>query len=273
MKYNPKLDKFLNSSTLSASIFLLSGGYKTYRDYKDATPKYKNRFLIKDTVVLLGAAAGLSAHSLAGRKISKNHLYEQTITKISNKINNAKYNQSFKYTKAIVKELASGFSSTAAGILGALSADYILSKTKFKQPKLTNNSPQEKNKYIVYVDNNLNKISDENTRNVVYSSIADMPVMKFISPGMIGAQAIELAKEREFETRFKNTTKYLVNDTLVPLFLLSVSSALTKNLKPGIRIPVIFSSLVGGTLLFKKLLEQSSERQKIIILNIKSPLS
>ena len=131
MKYNPKLDKFLNSSSLSASIFLLSGGYKTYKDYHDASPKYKNRFLLKDSVVLLGAATGLAANSLASKRIAKNKAYEQLVNKISDKINNAKYNTSIKYTKAVVKEIISGFTSTAAGVLGALSADYILSKTSF----------------------------------------------------------------------------------------------------------------------------------------------
>lgn len=254
MRYNPKLDKFLNSSTLSASIFLLSGGYKTYRDYRTADTKYKKRYLIKDSVVLSGAAAGLLINRTAANKIRQSHIYEKAVTRISQKINEVKYNSSLKYTKSIVKELISGFASTASGILGALGADYVLSKTKFKQPKKNTNEP-EKNQLIVYVGNNLDKFSDKNTREVIYSSITDMPAMKFVSSSLIGSQAIELAKEREFEKRFQNTTKYLVNDTLVPLFFLSISSALTKNLKPAVRLPVIFITLAGGTLLFKKILK------------------
>ncbi len=255
MKYNPKLDKILNSSTLSASIFLLSGGYKTYSDYRNADEKYKKRFLIKDTVVLSGAAAGLMLNHFAAKKIKKNSVYEKAITRISQKINDTKYNSSLKYTKSIVKELFSGFMSTASGILGALGADYILSKTKFKQPKKNQNEP-EKNRLTVYVDNNLNKFSDKNTREVIYSSFTDMPAMKFVSSSLIGAEAIELAKEKEFEKKFSHTTKYLVNDTLVPLLFLSVSSALSKNLKPILRLPLIFTVLTGGTLLFKKMTER-----------------
>ena len=126
MRYNPKLDKFLNSSTLSASIFLLSGGYKTYRDYKTADTKYKKRYLIKDSVVLSGAAAGLLINRTAANKIRQSHIYEKAVTRISQKINEVKYNSSLKYTKSIVKELISGFASTASGILGALGADYAL---------------------------------------------------------------------------------------------------------------------------------------------------
>ena len=261
MKYNPALDKFLNSSSLSASIFLLSGACKTYKDFQEAEPKYKKRFLIKDSVVLLGAAAGLSANYLAAKKVSKSHIYENLITKLSGKINNFKYNSSLKYTKSIVKEIASGVLSTAAGITGASGADYLLSKTKFRQPKRSNTN-SEKNKYAVIIDEKLDKISNANTRNVIYSSITDMPAMRFASPGLLGAQAIELAKEREFELRLRHTTKYLINDTLFPLFLLSLSSALTKNLKPKIRIPLIFSSLAGGTLLLNKTLDIISKNKK-----------
>lgn len=260
MKYNPALDKFLNSSSLSASIFLLSGACKTYKDYQEAEPKYKKRFFIKDSVVLIGAAAGLSANYLVSKRVSKSHIYENLITKISNKINNFKYNSSLKYTQTIVKEIASGLLSTAAGVTGALGADYLLSKTKFKQPKVSEDAPA-KNKYSILIDEKLNKISDANTRNAIYSSITDMPVMKFASPGLLGAQAIELAKEKELESRFKHTTKYLINDTLFPLFLLSLSSALTKNLKPGIRIPVIFTSLTGGTLMLNKIIDITSKNK------------
>ena len=83
-----------------------------------------------------------------------------------------------------------------------------------------------------------------------------MPAMKFVSSSLIGAEAIELAKEKEFEKKFSHTTKYLVNDTLVPLLFLSVSSALSKNLKPILRLPLIFTVLTGGTLLFKKMTER-----------------
>lgn len=78
--------------------------------------------------------------------------------------------------------------------------------------------------------------------------------MRFLSAGMIGADAIEIAKDREFDKRLKHTTGYLVNDTLVPLLFLSVSSALTKNLKSAYRIPVIFSHYSVARSLHRKFL-------------------
>lgn len=61
MKTNILVDKLLSSSVLSTSLFITSGCYKTYKDYKNASPKYKDRFLIKDCVVLSGAALGMLA--------------------------------------------------------------------------------------------------------------------------------------------------------------------------------------------------------------------
>ena len=89
-----------------------------------------------------------------------------------------------------------------------------------------------------------------------------MPKMRFLSAGMIGADAIEIAKDREFDKRLKHTTGYLVNDTLVPLLFLSVSSALTKNLKSAYRIPVIFFSIFGGTLAAQKIFDKRVNNKK-----------
>lgn len=255
MRYSNHLDKFLNSSSLSASIFLASGVYKTHKDYKNASPKYKKRFLIKDTVVLAGAAAGLITNHAIGNKIVKNKIYEKFVSDISNKINGMKFGTTINYTKSIVKELIAGFTSTALGVLGALGADYLLSKTNFKQPKYSK-VENNQDKLNVYLENNLVKYADKDTVDVLYSSVTGMPKMKFFSSGLVGMDAIDLAKDIEFDKRLDHTTKYLLNDTLLPLLFLSTSSALTKNMKAIYRIPIIFSSLVGGTLILNKLLEK-----------------
>lgn len=261
MKYSNHLDKFLTSSSLSASIFLASGAYKTHKDYKNATPKYKKRFLIKDSVVLAGTAAGLVAHHAIGKKIVNHRVYEKTVSKITNKINKMKFGTSINYTKSIIKELIAGFASTAFGIIGALGADYLLSKTKFKQPK-AQHIEKKQDKINIYLENNLEKYADKDTVDVIYSSVTEMPKMKFFSTGLVGMDAIDLAKDLEFNKRLENTTKYLLNDTLVPLFLLSVSSALTKNIRPIYRVPLIFSSLAGGTILFNKILDYYTEKKQ-----------
>ena len=88
-----------------------------------------------------------------------------------------------------------------------------------------------------------------------YTSMTEMPQMRFLTSGMLGADAIDIAKDLEFDKRLKHTTKYLVNDTLIPLLFLSVSSALTKKMKSLYRIPIIFVSLIGGTMVTNKIVE------------------
>ena len=205
MKTNILVDKLLSSSVLSTSLFITSGCYKTYKDYKNASPKYKDRFLIKDCVVLSGAALGMLANHGISNKIGKSKIYNNAVTEISKKINDSSIHRGVKssisYTTEIIKELTAGFMSTAAGILGALGADYLLSKTDFQQPKYNRKNP-EKNKFAIYIDSNIAKFTDENTRDIFYTSVTDMPKMRFLSAGMIGADAIEIAKDREFKCTF-----------------------------------------------------------------------
>ncbi len=262
MKSSELINKVLESSTLSAGVFIASGCYKTYKDYKTATPKYKDKFLVKDSLILSGAALGMFAHQAVSNKITRTRLYNKIIDNISKKFNESGIKRGIKtslqYTKDIIKDLASGFMSTAAGIIGALSADYLLSKTNFEQPDNSESIELEKSKVSEYIENNLSKFTDENTRNILYTSVSDLPKIKILSSGMIGADAIEIAQNNKLEKKLEHTTRYLVNDTLVPLIFLSASSALTKRMKAKYRIPVIFLSLFCGTLATQKILDRFS---------------
>ena len=70
----------------------------------------------------------------------------------------------------------------------------------------------------------------------------------------------ELAKEKEFDKRLHHTTKCMINDSLLPLFFLSTSSTLTKKMRTIYRVPIIFTSLVVGTMLGKKCLTKYVEK-------------
>ncbi len=254
------INKILDSTTLSAGIFITSGFYKTYKDYKTASPKYKKKFLIKDSVILSGAAAGMLLEYSLAHKISKAPAYKKSVKKMTHIIHNPKWNQRLETTHEIIKNITNGFMVTACGVLGALGSDYALSQTSFKQPKPMKKRP-EKSKIHKYIDKNMAKVTDENTRDIIYSSVTDMPQMRFLTTGMVGTQAMEIAKDKEFDKRLKNTTRYLMNDTLVPLLFLSISSALTKKMRMIKRVPIIFGSIMGGTLLTQKILDKITDNQ------------
>lgn len=260
MKVNKALDKFVNSSMLSASIFVGSGAYKTYKDYKNSDEKYKNKFLLKDTVVLSGAALGMLANRSASREIERHKYFKKAAKSLTKYlINHKKLTKPFLYTEKIVKDLMSNFLMFSSGILGALGADYLLSKTGFEQPE-NNIQIEEQNKIVRYFDETLTKNVNTEIKEAVYSRITDMPQMNVFTTSLIGSQAIDLSKDREFDKRLKNTTKCLINNSLMPLFFLSTSSALTKHMKAGYRIPIIFSTLVGGTMLTNKIVEKMNDK-------------
>lgn len=256
MQVNKALDNFLNSSLLSASIFITSGVYKTYKDYKSADDKYKSKFLIKDSVVLSGSALGLMGYNCASKRLSNVHIFKNTVHTITNFISRAKFSEKpVKYIKEITAELMSGFLMCSSGILGALGMDWLLSKSGFEQPE-NNTEAHNGNRITEYIDDNIMKDIDSDTRGIVYSRITDMPQMRIFTTGMIGTQAIDLAKNREFDKRLKYTTECLINNTLIPIAILSTVSAFTKGIRSLYRIPLIFGSLVGGTMLTDKLLQR-----------------
>ncbi len=259
MKTSILINRILDSSALATGMFITSGCYKTYKDYKTASPEYKDRFLVKDSVVLSGAAAGMFAYQSVSNRMTGSKIYNKIITNISKKVNESSIKNgiktSFQYTTDIVKDLASSFISTAAGIAGAFSADYILSKTSFEQPKQFE-TIQEKDKFAQYLEENLSKLADENTRNVIYTSVSDLPKVRILSSGMLGADAIELTKNKELDKKLQYTTEYLVNGTLIPLIFLSTSSTLTKHMKAKYRIPIIFASLFAGILGTQKIMDK-----------------
>lgn len=265
MKYrNIPLDKFLNSTVLSTTLFITSGCNKTYKDYKNAPKDYKDRFLVKDCLVLSGAALGMFAYQSGSSKLLKSKNCTRIFEKLSEKINETELKKgvrtSIQYTSEILKDLTSGLISTAMGILGALGMDYLYMKSISKEVEY---KPvvEEKDRMSMFLDKSLSKVADKDMRNALYTSVSDIPI---ISSGMLGANAIEIARNREFDKRLKHTTGYLINGTLVPLIFLSISSALTRNMKPKFRVPTVFASLFTGTLGLKKCMDKYVELKKTI---------
>ena len=93
-----------------------------------------------------------------------------------------------------------------------------------------------------------------------------MPEMKIFNNTMIGIQSFEIAEEKTFKDKLRRTTHSLLTNTLVPMFFLSLSSNLTKNMKSLYRIPIVFTTMVAGTVATnKKIEEYHNNKQKINI--------
>ena len=91
-------------------------------------------------------------------------------------------------------------------------------------------------------------------KNII-SNITNMPEMRIFNNTMVGLQSFQVAEEKTFKDKLKHTTRSLVTNTLVPMFFLSLASNLTKGMKPILRLPLVFTSMVAGTMYTNKKIE------------------
>lgn len=288
MGMSVNLNKIVDSKVVGMSVFALTGVGKLVSDYKNAPDDKKDFVLLRDSLILGGSAMGVVGYEYASRKLTKNKfiqnklnaLKETTKQKIKNstiyqkalKPIHQKFDKSTHYcieqVKNVTKDCANNTLMVASGIFGAIAADYgirysHLDKNK-KLRKLTR--PDENRIGTLYKieDKLINKWQNsainkdlENTvgtevKSNIYSRITDMPAMKMFNKTMVGMQGFEVIEEKTFKERMKHARKCLITNSLVPLFFLSISSSLTKNLKGIVRIPIVFSSLVAGTMYTNK---------------------
>ena len=84
-----------------------------------------------------------------------------------------------------------------------------------------------------------------------------MPEMKIFNSTMIGLQSFQIAEEKTFKDKLRHTTRNLITNTLVPMFYLSLASNVTKGIKKNfLRVPLVFASMVAGTMYTNKKLEK-----------------
>lgn len=261
MSINTKITQILNSPVLATSIFLCTGAIKTYNDYKQADKEYKNKFLIKDTLVLSGAMAGMVVSKNISSIAKHFKCTQKSIDKLAEKlkdklkldklqirrISDDKIQTPLNYAKEIVKNTLINFSLFAFGIIGALLADLGLRKCNFELPELENKKHERKG-IEKWVDSELNHLVGKENKKIIYARAYDMPQMSMFTPGIIGTEALKLTNEENTKKKLKHTTSSLINNSLIPMFLLSISTLFTQKMKPIFRIPTIFASIIGGSI-------------------------
>ena len=129
-------------------------------------------------------------------------------------------------------------------------------QSKNEKYSFNNISPFSKIKKNIPNDfKNLDNIVDEKTKKSIIYNIYNMPEMRVFNNSFIGLQSFKIAEEKTFKDKLKHTTRSVLKDTLIPVFFLSLSTSITKGMKGIYRIPIVFTSLVAGTMFANKKLE------------------
>ena len=106
------------------------------------------------------------------------------------------------------------------------------------------------------VPQDINNIVNEDTKNNIISNITNMPEMKVFTNTMIGLQSLRITEEKTFKDKLRSTTNSLLKGTLVPMFFFSLASNVTKGMRSIYRVPLVFSSLVAGTMFANKKIDK-----------------
>jgi len=292
------VNKILDSKATGLIVFGITGAAKMASDYKGAPDDNKNFVLVRDSLILGGAALGIGAYHLATSKllcrkninkafksvknvltspIKKTGFYQNRIKPISEKYYNIKKTIGDNAEK-IIHDCANNTMMLGCGIMGAVGADYAIQYSHIENNKRLKTLSQRNDYAFNRVYNYENNIRDtfinsrfnrgleqavgSDVKTNVYSRITDMPGMKMFSGTMVGVQGFEVIEQKTFKNRLKHATKCLVSNSLVPLFFLSTASCITKKLNPILRVPITFGALVGGTMYTNKLINKYEYSRK-----------
>jgi len=288
MGISGNINRVLDSKTAGMAVFALTGAGKLVSDYKEAPEGNKDFILLRDGLILGGSALGVGAYEFVTRKAVKSKTVQNTLnsvkTSVSNKIKDSviydkalkpvheKFNKGTRFyidqIKTVAHDCLDNTLMVACGIFGAIGADYAIRYSHLEKNKKLRKLARTDEGRIGTLYDFENRIKNgwenssinknlENTvgaemKENIFSRITDMPAMKMFNKTMVGMQGFEVLEEKSFKARMNHSRKCLINNSLIPLFFLSISSSLTKNMKGIVRLPIIFASLVGGTMYTNK---------------------
>lgn len=264
-------NKFINSKTIEAGAFILMGGIKTVQDYRVAKPEEKRHILLNDVVILSASTAGMMGFRALEKSKTLNDKIAKPIVnfcheKIGHKLAKLKFVQKFssgklneyyehvktpvEFSKQIIASCLNSTATIACGLFSAILADYSLTKMGLGIHKF--NKKKEVNKVERFMNKNVDTVVNKNVRKEVISQITWFPAFDLLGPSLIGLQSLSITDSEKHSRQMEKAGKYLMLDTFVPLMFLSTASALTKNMKSLYRLPIMFTSLVGGTIAVKQ---------------------
>lgn len=284
--------KIINTQNLEATVFFLLGGAKTVNDYRSVGPEYKRKILLNDTVVLASSSLGM----LGFRKVSQNRKVRVKVLKPAIEFCHEQYNKVLKtdffqkhlagrckemfqplktpieFSKAVIGDCLTNFCMVACGLFSAIGGDYLLTKTGFGihgVKEIMKDNKAEKPKQIKqlkqvesFMTQKVDQVVQKDVRQEMVSRVTDFPAFNVLTTSLIGLEGLNITDSEKHSKQVKNATKYLILNSMVPLLLFSTTSALTKTMKNIYRFPIMFSSLVLGTLLVKKNVAKHENQSK-----------
>ncbi|MCM1009377.1 MAG: hypothetical protein NC390_00680 [Fusobacterium sp.] len=264
------------------------GGAKTVQDYRSVGEDYKQRILLNDTVVLGASCAGMIGYRALGRSKTLNEKCFKPIVNYAHKKFMNFYNSDFskkhlagkfdelyhplhkplEMSKEIIGSCISNTLMVASGLFGAIAGDYALTKTGFGIHKTKKLKTEEKiiPPQLVQVENfkkkKVDTVIDKKLQEEAFWRVLDFPIFNVLTSPFVGLQGLAITDDEKYSKQVKNASKYLLVNSLVPLFFFSLSSALTKKLKNVYRIPIMFASLMTGTMAVKSVLDHKLNKPK-----------
>ena len=274
------INRFLDAKSTAVTVFGVTGLCKLASDYKNAPDDKKQYILAHDGLVLGASGLGVVAYNVASKKLVNTKTLSKFINRTKSKV--AHTLQKNNYTKPIKVALKHGYEiitnclnnalMLGTGILGAIGADYATHAVKLDKRlnKKQVNSAETQSFDAIYntqnkivdkfknssINQNLEQAVGTEVKKGMYSRIFDFPAMKMFSSSMVGMQGFEVIQEKTFKARMKHATKCLVANSLVPVFFLSTASSVTKKMNTALRLPIIFATMIFGTMYTNKFIDK-----------------
>ena len=263
------------------------GTAKTVHDYRSVGEDYKRNILFNDVAVLAASSAGMLGYKALGKnKTLHEKIFKPAVEFFNNKFQKFAATDFYKknlagrfdtlykplhtpieYSKNIIASCISNTAMVGCGLFSAILADYALNKHGLAIHKL--NSLVEEDKKMVNIKppkqiEQVEKFMKKKVDNVVGKDIqqemlwriTDFKVFNPFNSAFVGLAGLNITDNEKYSKQVKKATKYLIFNTMIPLFFFSVSSALTKKMKNIYRFPIMFASLVSASLLVKHAIEK-----------------
>lgn len=272
------INKFLESKALAATIFTVTGISKLASDYNVAPEDKQDYLLVHDSAVLAASALGVIGYNLLSKKVINSKLVQATVSKAKNSLNNYMASKNYgegaknalKSAYNIATKCADNTAMLGTGIMGAVGADYFMHSMRLdKLMTPTKYDKKDEAFYKIYSTKNdiMSKFQEsglnrtlENTLGIevkdsMYNRFFDFPAMKMFTASMVGMQGFEVIEEKTLKKRMKHATKSLVANSVVPIFFFQTASALTQKMKPILRLPITFTTMIYGTMYTNKFID------------------